>query len=143
MSYHVFKSRPGFTKAKLPVPDFRIAVVDARTTSVPTLSEMASLVDSTPYDPPNSKSGAGGPGIGHMYQRLKHGWRNVIVAVVDGGMTSYLRFTEMAFGEERMHERFDGKANTGSKKSGGRGQKGGRGGGRGGRGRGRGGGRGR
>lgn len=141
--YHVFKSRPGFTKSKLPVPDFRIAVVDARTTSVPTLSEMASLVDSTPYDPPDPKSGAGGPGIGHMYQRLKHGWRNVIVAVVDGGMTSYLRFTEMAFGEERLHERFDAKANPGSKKSGGRGQKGGRGGGRGGRGRGRGGGRGR
>lgn len=134
VTYHVFKSRPGFTKTNLPLPDFRIAVVNARTTDVPDLAEMEALLDSTPWDPPNAKSGAGGPGIGHMYQRLKHGWRNVIVAVNDNGMVSYLEFMESAFGEEKLFERFDAKPRAGGKKSSGRNPRGGRGGGRGGRG---------
>jgi len=64
-----------------------------------------------------------------VYQRLRHGYRNVILAVVDQGVVSYLRVADAGFGQERIYERF-GK--------GGGGKRGGKGGGRGGRGRGRG-----
>lgn len=135
--YHVYKARPGLAKANLPPPDFRIAVINARTTSVPTVSEMSALLDSTPWSPPDEKMAAG-QGVGFIYKRLKHGWRNAIVAVVDSGFPSYLRFTEMAFGEERLYETFDKPAAKGGKKGGrggpgGRGGRGGRGGARGGR----------
>jgi tRNA-splicing endonuclease subunit Sen54 len=134
--YHVYKARPGLGKANMPAPDFRIAVVNARTTSVPTTSEMSSLLDSTPWNPPDEKTAAG-QGVGFTYKRLKHGWRNAIVAVVDSGFPSYLRFTEMAFGEEKLYQTFDKPAAKGVKKGrnpqGGRGGRGGRGSARGGR----------
>ena len=61
---------------------------------------------------------------GKSYLRLRHGFRNCVLAVVDQGVVSYLRVGEVGFGMEKMYERVGGK----------RGGKGGRGG----RGRGRG-----
>lgn len=134
--YHVYKSRPGFSKSSPPPPDFRIAVANARTTSVPTISEMSAMLESTPWDPPDENT-ASGRGVGFMYKRLKHGWRNAILAVVDSGFTSYLRFTEVAFGQEMLYETFDRPQGKGGKRGGrsqgGRGGRGGRGGGRGGK----------
>ncbi len=163
--YHVWKSAPGFTKSRPPPPDFRIAVVDARESSVPTLQQLTALLESTPWDPPgttalpppNSNSNTGNNAtpnangtrkpntsnpnmnIGLTYKRLKHGWRNAIIAVNDRGLISYLRFGEMAFAHEKLFERFDVAPRGGGKgKRGGRPGRGGRGrgGGRGGRGRG-------
>lgn len=57
-----------------------------------------------------------------MYQKLKHGYRDVILAVVDQGVTSYLRIADAAFGREKLYER-KGRAPGG--------KRGGRGGGRG------------
>ncbi|KAI9672044.1 MAG: tRNA-splicing endonuclease subunit sen54 [Trizodia sp. TS-e1964] len=96
-----------------PPPDFRIAVVDARTTSVPTLAQISALLESTPYDePPESMKR-------HFSQKLRHGYRNVMLAVVDQGVVSYLRLCEAGFGQERIFERIPKKA------GGGRGGKGG------------------
>jgi tRNA-splicing endonuclease subunit Sen54 len=92
---------------------------------VPTLSEISDLFSSVPYDAPPEKFKT------MNYQKLKHGYRNCILAVVDQGVTSFLRVGDAAFGEERLYERFD------AFKSGRRGGKGGKGRG-GGRGRGRG-----
>ncbi|KAI0006714.1 hypothetical protein F4779DRAFT_552980 [Xylariaceae sp. FL0662B] len=137
--YHIWKSSSTFTKTKPPPPDFRLAVVDARSSSVPTLEELTALLESTPWDPPEPQKE--GDGVGLMYRRLKHAWRNVVVAVVDCGIISYLRFGEMAFGEERLYERVNagkgGKGKRGGRS--GRGGRGGRGGGGGGGARGRGG----
>jgi tRNA-splicing endonuclease subunit Sen54 len=129
-----------FAKSNPGSPDFRVAIADARSSSVPTLTQITSLLESTPWDPPspdwegNSKS----------YGRLKHGWRNVVLAVNDQGVISYLQLGEAAFGEEKMYERFDAGSFQGGKRGGGaqrgRGARGrGRGdkGSRGGRGRGR------
>ncbi|CAM1509964.1 Fc.00g002990.m01.CDS01 [Cosmosporella sp. VM-42] len=129
--WHVWKSGGApFSKKNPPPPDFRIAVVEADDSYVPTLEQIEALMESTPHDPPNENW----KGPGRMYQRLKHGHRNVLVAVVDRGLVNFMRFGEGAFGEERIFERFDNKG----------GQRGGKKGGRGGRGRGRGrGGRGR
>lgn len=120
-----------FAKSNPGEPDFRVAVIDARSTSVPSLIEATSLLDSTPWDPPNKEC----KGPAKTYQRLRQGYRNVILAVIDQGIISYLRMAETAFGEERMYERFDRGNGQGSKRGGGRGRGRGRGSGRGGRGR--------
>ncbi|KAI5864405.1 hypothetical protein GGS23DRAFT_498193 [Durotheca rogersii] len=142
--YHIWKSTTTFSKTKPGTPDFYIAVVNARTSDVPTLEQLTALLEGcTPWDPPprDGNERRNGGGVGPMYRRLKQGYRNATVAVVDNGLISYLRFGEAAFGEERLYERFSAGAGGGGGKGkkGGRGTRGGRGGGRGGRGRGRGG----
>lgn len=132
--FHVWKSGTVFSKTRPPPPDFYLSIVDAQDSAVPTLEEMAALLDSSPFSPPKDEW----KGPGRLYARLKNGYRNVILAVVDHGVVNYLRLAEAAFGEEELVPRFDWTQGVrGGKKSGGRG--GGRG--RGGRGRGRGNGR--
>ncbi|GJD01603.1 tRNA splicing endonuclease subunit [Colletotrichum higginsianum IMI 349063] len=130
--WHVWKpsKHPNLRVTDLPPPDIRIAVADARDDPVPSFEEVSALLDSTPYDPPDLNT-MGGPG--RLYQRLRHGYRNVLIAVVDRGLVNFMRFGQAAFGEERLYERFD---NRGGFRGGKRGGRGGRG--RGGRGRGRG-----
>lgn len=122
---------PTFAKTDPGNPDFRIAVISSRSTETPTITQLTSLLESTPWDPPNTEW----KGPSKRYQRLKHGWRNVVLAVVDQGIISYLRVGETAFGEEKLHEGFDRGGFRGGKRGGYRGR-GGRAG-RGGRGRGR------
>jgi tRNA-splicing endonuclease subunit Sen54 len=135
VSYHVWKpSRiPNFAKSNPGIPDFRVAIASSRYTTVPTLTELASLLSSTPWDPPKKEW----TGPEKAYARLKHGFRNVILAVVDQGVISYLRIGEGAFGEEKLYEWFDRGGAGGTKKGGIRGRGGGRGRGRGGGGQGR------
>ncbi|KAL8709222.1 MAG: hypothetical protein Q9220_005965 [cf. Caloplaca sp. 1 TL-2023] len=133
--FHLHKPRPNYRKTAPPPPDYHIHVISARDTpSFPTLSQLDSLMSSVPFAPPPDTEK-------RKMQRLKHGWRNVLLAVVDQGVVSYLRVADAGFGVERMYERSSGGAG-GQGKRGGRGGGGGRGrGGRGkgGRGRGRGG----
>ncbi|XWW98270.1 hypothetical protein V2A60_006268 [Cordyceps javanica] len=134
--FHVWKSGGApFAKRSPPPPSFRIAVSDTGLHGVPTLEEVSALLASTPLDGPDGNPAWKGPG--RLYQRLKHGHRNVLVAVVDRGLVNYMRFGEGAFGEEKLYERHDqrrggGRGGGGGKRGGGRGR------GRGGRGRGRG-----
>ncbi|KAK3315084.1 tRNA-splicing endonuclease subunit sen54-like protein [Apodospora peruviana] len=136
--YHVWKSAQKWSKLRHPAPAFYLAVVDAQETAVPALDEIAGLIEATPPAP--GKAEWTGPG--RMYARLKHGHRNVLVAVVDHGVINYMRFAEGAFGEEELFTRFDGRGTRGGGRGGGK-RGGGRGGGNRGRnGNGRGGGRG-
>lgn len=84
------KSAPG-------LPDFRIAVVNARETTVPTLDQLSALIETTPYDPPAASA--------QSYAKLKNGYKNVILAVVDQGVVSYLRIADAAFGREKLYHR--------------------------------------
>ncbi|PYH42326.1 tRNA-splicing endonuclease subunit SEN54 family protein [Aspergillus saccharolyticus JOP 1030-1] len=98
--FHVYKPSTPFKKSAPPAPDFRIAVVNARAhTSVPTMSQLGALLESTPLDPPSSEKMSR-----QMYMRLRHGYRNVILAVVDEGVVSYLRISEAAFGKEKLYK---------------------------------------
>lgn len=125
------KSNPGH-------PDFRIAIVPSHdptssaATSIPSLGDITSLLESTPFQPP----GPNMKGDAKSYARIKHGYRNVILAVVDRGVTSFLRVSEAAFGEEAFVSRWDRQPGSGGRGGGG-GKRGGF------RGRGRGGSRGR
>jgi tRNA-splicing endonuclease subunit Sen54 len=132
ITYHVYKpSATNFKKSAPGPPDFRIAVVNARETGVPTLEDLSRVMATTPYDPPIHPSNK--PPM-PLYQKLKHGYKNVTLAVVDQGVISYLRVADAAFGLEKLYLR---EARGPGAKRGGGGGRGGRGGARGGRGRGR------
>lgn len=121
ITYHVWKPGSAHFKKSAPVdPDFRIAVINARESNMPTLDQLGALLETTPYDPPKAEA--------HMHVKLKHGYKNVILAIVDQGVPSYLRIADAAFGREKVYERSTGGRG---------GKRGGRGGARG-RGRGRG-----
>lgn len=128
--FHVWKPGGQFSKRNPPPPDFRIAVTDATDSCLPSLEQIEALLESTPLDPPTNPAWQN---PGRLHQRLKHGHRNVLVAIVDRGLVNFMRFGEAAFGEEKVFERFDNRNTSRGGKRGGR-----RGGGRG-RGRGRGG----
>lgn len=128
--YHVWQSSGApFSKKNPRPPEFRIAVSDTVDSFVPDLEQIEALLGSTPYDPPKLEMQT----PNRLYQRLKHGHRNVLIAVVDHGLVNFMRFGEGSFGSELLYERFDNS--RGGRRGGKRG--GGRGGGRG-RGRGRG-----
>ena len=114
ITYHVWK--PGsqtFKKSAPGQPDFRIAVINARETTVPSLAQLSALLETTPYDPPSDAP--------QLYAKLKHGYKNIILAIVDQGVVSYLRIADAAFGREKLYDR-KGKPPGG--KRGGRGPRG-------------------
>lgn len=111
--FHVWKSSTTFSKTRPPHPDFYLSIVDAQESSVPTLEEMAALIDSSPFAPPKEEW----KGPGRLYARLKNGHRNVILAVVDHGVVNYLRLAEAAFAEEELFPRFDWKQGPRDRKS--------------------------
>jgi tRNA-splicing endonuclease subunit Sen54 len=125
--YHVWKPSTSNTYRKTapPPPDYRIAVVDARTTAVPTLTQIGDLLDSQPENLNSSK---------RLETRVKHGRRHVLLAVVDTGVVSYLRLSDACFGAEKLfEEKVAGAGGKGRGRGGGVAGRGGRGGGRGGK----------
>ncbi|OKL57458.1 hypothetical protein UA08_07220 [Talaromyces atroroseus] len=98
--YHVYKPNTPFKKSAPPAPDFRIAVVDARIqTSIPTLRQIRALLATSPYDPPKGEKMER-----HLYARLRQGYRSAILAIVDQGVVSYLRFGDAGFSKEKIFE---------------------------------------
>jgi tRNA-splicing endonuclease subunit Sen54 len=122
VTYHVYKARPGYKKTAPGPPDFYVSVINARHTSLPAEPQIDALLRQTPYHPTDPKN--------NLYKKLKDGYRNVILAVVDQGVTSFVDVSDSGFSQERLWGR-EPKPFRGGKR-------GGKGGGRGGRGRGRG-----
>ncbi|KAF1814364.1 hypothetical protein P152DRAFT_447736 [Eremomyces bilateralis CBS 781.70] len=92
ITFHVYKPSSNYSKRSPPPPDYQIAVMSARETTVPSLAQLSSLLASTPYAPP--------PESMPLYQRLKKGHRNVILAIVDCGIVSYLTASDAGFAIE-------------------------------------------
>lgn len=114
VTYHVWKpGSPTYKKTSPGPPDFRIAVIDARESSVPTLEDLGALLETVPYSPPLESA--------PFSQKLKNGYKNVILAIVDQGVVSYLRVSDAAFGREKLYER---KGRGPGAKRGGRGGRG-------------------
>lgn len=97
-AFYVWKPTSDFKKSAPPPPDFRIAVINAREEGFPVLEQLDDLLQSVPYDPPPPGS------EGQTYRRVKHGWRNVLLAVVDQGVVSYMRVADAGFGKEKVYE---------------------------------------
>ncbi|PQE21487.1 hypothetical protein CJF30_00008340 [Rutstroemia sp. NJR-2017a BBW] len=78
ITFHLWKptSIPTFAKTNPGTPDFRVAVVDARVTFVPTMEQMVALLESTPWDPPGENLS----GPSKLYPRLRNGYRNLVLA---------------------------------------------------------------
>ncbi|KAJ5239096.1 hypothetical protein N7468_003715 [Penicillium chermesinum] len=98
--FHIYKPSTAIKKSALPPPDYRIAVVNTREqTTLPTLSQLGALLESTPLDPPKGEK------MDRILSlRLRQGYRNVILAVVDQGVASYLRISDVAFGKEKIYQ---------------------------------------
>ncbi|KAF2189570.1 tRNA splicing endonuclease-like protein subunit [Zopfia rhizophila CBS 207.26] len=111
ITFDVYKTAGAgkFKKSTRGPPDYRIAVVNARETPVPTMAQLNDLLATTPYDPPNPN--------GNLYQKLRHGSRNVILAVVDNGIPSYIRVGDTPFTDEKLYKRL-GRGPPRGKKSG-------------------------
>ncbi|THX69364.1 hypothetical protein D6D05_09038 [Aureobasidium pullulans] len=108
ITYHLWK--PGSTtykKSDPGTPDFRIAVINARETSVPTLAQLSALIDTQSYEPPRKDV--------QLYQKLRSGYKSVILAVVDQGVTSYLRLADAGFCREKLFDRKPPAARKGGK----------------------------
>lgn len=97
-AFYVWKPTSEFKKSVPPPPDFRIAVINAREEGFPVLEQLDDLLQSVPYDPPPLGSEE------QVYRRVKHGWRNVILAVVDQGVVSYIRVADAGFAKEKIYE---------------------------------------
>ncbi|KAL1972960.1 hypothetical protein VTN31DRAFT_6502 [Thermomyces dupontii] len=111
ISYHVYKPSTPYKKSAPGNPDFRIAVVNARTTSVPTLSQLRALLESTPLDPPKGEKMER-----NVYARLRQGYRSVILAVVDQGVVSYLRVCDAGFSKTPIFAREGPKGSKGGQR---------------------------
>lgn len=99
-AYHVYKPSSLYKKSAPPAPDYRIAVVGARDqTSIPTLKQLRALLETSPYDPPKGQKMER-----NLYARLRQGYRSAIVAIVDQGVVSYLRFADAGFSNEKIFE---------------------------------------
>jgi tRNA-splicing endonuclease subunit Sen54 len=126
--YHVFKPTTPYRKSVPPPPDFHLSVIDARSQpTIPNLTEIGSLLEEMPIKDPKQDERLK---KGRAEMRLKAGTRSVVLAVVDGGVVSFLRVAETGSGRERIYEGRSGGTKGGART--------GRGGGGRGRGRGRG-----
>lgn len=121
ITYHVYKSLPSFRKSAPGPPDFYISVISARDSLVPTDIELDALLQQTPFHPPNSES--------NLYKKLKDGYRDVILAVVDEGVVSLVDISDSGFGCERLWGRGEkrGRGGKGGKRGGSTRGRGGRG----------------
>lgn len=120
VTYNVWKPNNTVYKKSDPgPPDFRIAVIDARETRIPTLTQLDGLLATMPYEPPKESA--------QLYAKLRQGHKSVILAVVDQGVTSYLRVADAGFGREKLYARTSGPFNGKRGGRSGRGRGGGRG----------------
>ena len=121
-TYHVWKPTSTFRKTAPPPPDYRICVLDAQLDSFPALEQLDDLLQCMPYEPPPPES------EGKTYPRIRHGYKSVILAIVDNGIVSYVRMGDAGFGCEPVWNRRQRAAKGRGGRGRGRGQ--GRGGGR-------------
>jgi len=93
VTFHVYKPDNSYKKTQPGPPHFYISVVDARRSNIPSEPDLDALLRQTPYHIPAEKQS--------IYRKLKDGYRNVILAVVDQGVISFLNVSDAGFGCER------------------------------------------
>jgi tRNA-splicing endonuclease subunit Sen54 len=98
ITYHVYKPNAQFKKTSPGMPDFYVSVINSRETMIPTEPELEILLRQTPYHPWAATNS-------NVYQKAKTGVRNVILAVVDQGLISFVNFSDAAFGANALWQR--------------------------------------
>lgn len=87
--YHVYKPGSQFKKSKPLPPDFYVRVVDARRHNMPTLAETRALFAGVPETDSAPKRSP--------ITRIKQGKRQLVLAVVDAGVVSFVRLVDTEF----------------------------------------------
>ncbi|KZO94393.1 hypothetical protein CALVIDRAFT_539128 [Calocera viscosa TUFC12733] len=128
--FHVWRPSTPWKKTAVPPPDFEVIVVNANTTRIPTLAELANVFDHLPVQPPppprkRPPPSAAPPAVTsppppsllthikrllhltpppkqkehkvHPFAALKAGRKSVVLAAVDAGSVSLVRFSEGVF----------------------------------------------
>ncbi|KAA8912597.1 hypothetical protein TRICI_003435 [Trichomonascus ciferrii] len=95
IDFLVWKPNTNFKKTNPSPPDYYISVIDARTHPMPDINAVDKLFNSVPVNVDNATR--------TQTQRLKEGWRNVILAVVDSGLISLFKLGDVGFGEEKVY----------------------------------------
>lgn len=126
--YYVYKPNNRFPKTAPPKPDFEVCVVNAETMPIPSISVISEVLSNThsaddpPQTAPTSSTSRSwsfasfflygplslfqstNPSTNtntrrpNIFAKLKKGERNVLLAVVDHGVTTFLRVAETDFG---------------------------------------------
>ena len=73
--------------------------MNARESNFPVLGQLDKLFMDEPANAPPARM------ENQLNQKLKHGSRNTVLAVVDQGVTSFLRLAEGSFRTEKLYER--------------------------------------
>ena len=110
--FSVWKPRPAFRKSTPGKPDFQIAVLSTSESRVPKLWQLDELLAET------AKVGmeADGNVRKSVYARLRNERNSAFMAVVDAGITSYVKVTDAQFGRERLHSHSRRKYGKGAPK---------------------------
>ncbi|KAK9330268.1 tRNA-splicing endonuclease subunit sen54 N-term-domain-containing protein [Lipomyces starkeyi] len=96
VAYNIWKPRPSFKKSNPGEPDFRVVVVNAQKDQMPTLAQADALFSTLPTALGSTST---------SQQRLRDGYKNVIIGVVDCGIISFVKFGDVSFGDERIFEK--------------------------------------
>lgn len=110
VSFQIYKpsSIPTFRKSSPPPPDYNLVILNARTSLLPTSSQLGHLLTSLPKtaQTPTQKSPSNvrendstkNRRPARIETRIKRGKRSFLLAVVDCGIVSYLRISAGGFG---------------------------------------------
>ncbi|KAK9480792.1 tRNA-splicing endonuclease subunit sen54 N-term-domain-containing protein [Lipomyces japonicus] len=111
IAYNVWKPRPSFKKSKPGEPDFRVVVVNSQKDKLPTPLQLEQLFATLPVSNDLVH--------GKQYQRLKDGYKNVIFGVADCGITSFVLFGDVSFGDEKIYrpQHYNGGSKGGRRKN--------------------------
>lgn len=91
--FHVWKPTTNWKKKTPGPPDMYIAVVSTREEGLPTLDTLESVFGCVPIDP--------GARNKKPIHRLKDGWRDVKLAVIDAGVISFFTVADVYFNQEQ------------------------------------------
>jgi tRNA-splicing endonuclease subunit Sen54 len=109
VTFNVYKPEAGYKKTDPGLPEFYVSVIDARSSDVPSEPYLDGLLSQTPFHAPGQNQS--------VHRRLKDGYRNVILAVVDQGIISFLNVSDAGFGLEKIWKREHGGSTKGMGRS--------------------------
>ncbi|EPS40180.1 hypothetical protein H072_5980 [Dactylellina haptotyla CBS 200.50] len=95
VTFHVWKPRPNFKKSAPGPPDFHVCVVSTKDTRLPSLLQVEGLFGGIPETEDSEKPK-------NMFMALKDGRRGVILAVVDYGVISFMKFSDSRFMDHKL-----------------------------------------
>lgn len=96
MTFDLWKPNTHFRKSDPGEPHFRVTVLDSQNQHLPDLPDLNHLFDSIPLTDQTDMSD-------NPIARLKSGFRNVVLAIVDMGVISFLSLGDVSFHDDPIY----------------------------------------